>query len=86
MAAMAVAGSPQPPLASTPSLTSGPTAARTADTRSKSPSGPKPTFTFIARNPPPSAHRAISAAFSGTCPDTDHFVVTESRTRPPSNS
>ena len=86
IAATALLGVPHPPLASTPSVTSGPTASRTARTRATSPSGSMPTFTFIFRNPAPIAHRAISAAGSGSRPETDHFVGTTSRTLPPSSS
>ena len=86
MAAMAVAASPQPPLASTPSFAAGPMTSRTAATRAKSASASRPTFTFIARKPWPSAQRAIAAACSGGRPETDHFVATWSRTLPPSSS
>ena len=75
----------QPPLASTPSRTFGPTASRTARTRATSPFGSMPTLTFIVRKPCSTAQAAISAACSGGCPDTENLVGTNSRTGPPSS-
>src|SRR5207302_7322295 len=77
MVDIAVCGDCQPPLASTPRLTRGPTASRTARTRATSASGSIPTFTFIFAKPWAMAHRAISAALAGSTPETDHFVDTE---------
>ncbi len=74
----------QPPLASTPSRTAGPTASRTARTRAMSSSGARPTLTFIVVNPCSTAQTAISAARAGAKPETEYFVGTKSRTAPPS--
>src|SRR3954453_2174107 len=67
----------QPPFASTPILMAAPTASRTACTRCRSVPGSIPTLTFIFVKPFETAHRAISAAFAGSTPETDHFVGTE---------
>ena len=40
-----------------------------------------PTFTFILEKPWQTAHVAISAAFAGSTPDTDHLVGTDSTSR-----
>ena len=60
-----------------------PTASRTARTRPTSPSGSMPTFTFIFVKPCATAQAAISAAFAGSTPETDHFVGTRSESRVP---
>ena len=52
----------QPPLASIPRVTPGPTASRTARTLATSPSGSIPTLTFITVKPWLTAQAAISAA------------------------
>ena len=73
----------QPPLASMPSRTSGPMAARTARTRATSDSGSMPTLTFIVRKPCSTAQAARPAARSGSRPETENLVGTNSRTLPP---
>ena len=72
----------QPPLASIPRVTPGPTASRTARTRATSPSGSIPTLTFITVKPWLTAQAATSAARAGSRPETEYLVGTNSRTGP----
>ena len=53
-----------------------PIAWRTARTRATSASGSMPTLTFIARNPCSTAQAAMSAAATGSGPETENLVVT----------
>src|SRR5215213_8980111 len=78
MVSIATSGVGHPPLASMPSFIVGPTASRTARTRARSPFRSRPTLTFIFEKPWATAHLAISAAFAGSTPDTDHLVGTAS--------